>query len=144
MIKLYRYIEGFWFNKIPEKLRFLLVGGFNTVFSYTIFAFLYEVIKLDYNIALALQYVITVNVSVLTMRYYVFRSCGDFMKEFCKAWGVYIFLYFFNAAVLNFFVIVLELYPLLAQALYLVISTIITFIMHKYLSFRKRSKDNQS
>lgn len=139
MLSLYRCIEGFWFAKIPEKLRFLLVGGFNTVTAYCIFALLYELIKLDYNIALVIQYIITVNLSVLTMRYYVFRSKGDFVKEFFKAWSVYIFIFFFNAAVLNFFVVILGLYPLLAQALYLVLSTVVTFILHKYLSFRKKT-----
>ena len=33
IIKLYFEIENIWF-KLPEKLRYLLVGGFNTVFAY--------------------------------------------------------------------------------------------------------------
>ena len=135
--KLYKITECIWF-KIPEKLRFLLVGGFNTVVSYLLFAFLYKVIGWHYNTALTVQYLITVNMSVLTMRYYVFRSSGNFGREFVKAWSVYIFIFFFNAAMLNLFVKVLSLQPLLAQALYLVISTVVTFILHKYLSFRKK------
>ena len=31
--KLYLWAEKIWF-KIPEKTRFVLVGGFNTVFAY--------------------------------------------------------------------------------------------------------------
>ncbi len=137
LFELYKKIEDIWF-KIPEKIRFLLVGGFNTVVSYLIFAFLYKVVGLHYNVALPVQYMITVNMSILTMRYYVFRSKGDFLKEFTKAWSVYIFMFFFNAAMLNLFVQIMGLPPLLAQALYLTISTVVTFILHKYLSFRKR------
>ena len=137
VLKLYKTTECIWFH-IPEKIRFLLVGGFNTVVSYLLFALLYEVIGLHYNTALAVQYLITVNMSVLTMRYYVFRSKGNFLREFTKAWSVYIFIFFFNAAMLNLFVEILGLPPLIAQALYLVISTVVTFILHKYLSFRKK------
>ena len=35
--KLYLWAENIWF-KLPQKLRFLLVGGFNTVFAYSILA----------------------------------------------------------------------------------------------------------
>jgi putative flippase GtrA len=37
IIKLYLWAENIWF-KFPEKLRFLLVGGFNTVFAWSVFA----------------------------------------------------------------------------------------------------------
>ena len=35
--QLYKRIENFWFEKIPQKLRYLLVGGFNTVFCCCLF-----------------------------------------------------------------------------------------------------------
>ena len=38
-IKLYLWAENIWF-KLPQKLRFLLVGGFNTVLAYSILALL--------------------------------------------------------------------------------------------------------
>lgn len=137
MIELYKKIETIWF-KINQKIRFLLVGGFNTVFAYGVFALLYEIVKLDYNPALITQYFITVNVSFFTMRYYVFQSHGNIKAEYIKSWTVYIGMYFFNAFALNFFVIVLGLYPLVGQAAYLVISTVLTFLLHKYYSFREK------
>lgn len=36
MIKLYRKIENRWFG-LPQKIRFLLVGGFNTFLAYLLF-----------------------------------------------------------------------------------------------------------
>ena len=139
--KIYKKIEDYWF-KLHEKLRFLLVGGFNTLLAYLLFASLYEIAGIDYNLSLIIQYVITVNVSIFTMRYYVFRSKGNIIKEFIKAWNVYIFMFFFNALMLNYFVRVLLLPPLLAQALYLTLSTIITFLLHKNLSFKKKQSKN--
>ncbi len=137
MIELYKKIEQIWF-KINQKIRFLLVGGFNTVFAYGVFVGLYQLAGLNYNLALITQYFITVNVSIFTMRYYVFQSHGNLKAEYVKAGSVYVGMYFFNAFALNFFVIVLNLGPVIGQALYLVVSTIITYILHKYFSFRNK------
>lgn len=148
LIKLYLWAENIWF-KVPQKLRFLLVGGFNTVFAFSLLAVLvlcFEGLNLKWNLnfskimvanaALFVQYVITINVSFMTMRYYVFQSYGNWKKELVKAWSVYIFLYLINAPILTFLMVVVGLPTLWAQATYLIFSTIVTFILHKYYSFR--------
>lgn len=138
LLELYFKVENLWFKMVPEKLRFLLVGGFNTVFAYGVYAFLLEIIKLPYLLALFIQYFITINVSVATMRYYVFRSKGNFVKEFLKAWSVYIGLFFANTVGLSFLVEICKIDELWAQGIYLTFSTILTYILHKYFSFKKR------
>jgi putative flippase GtrA len=88
LIKLYFWVENIWF-RFPEKIRFLLVGGFNTVLAYSLlnaldwlFGRINEAYALGAspevvaNIALIIQYIITINISVVTMRYYVFHSTG--------------------------------------------------------------------
>ena len=140
LYELYFKIERLWFKLVPEKLRFLLVGGFNTVFAYGVFALLLEVIKLPYMLSLIVQYFITVNVSIATMRYYVFQSKGDIIKEFIKAWGVYAGLFCFNSVGLSFLVEICGIDPLWAQGIYLVFSTIVTYLLHKYFSFYKKIK----
>lgn len=150
--RLYLWAENLWFT-FPEKLRFLLVGGFNTVLAYGVlnaldwcfgkinmaynFGFANEVVA---NAALLIQYIITINISVATMRYYVFRSHGDWRKEFAKAWSVYVFLYLINAPILTFLMIVFKLETWAAQGIYLIFSTICTFLLHKYFSFRQQKK----
>lgn len=148
MKKLYLWAEKIWF-RFPQKLRFLFVGGFNTVFAYLVLnllnilfglllkdAFLPVVIA---NLALIIQYILTINVSFITMRYYVFQSHGNWVHEWAKAWSVYIFLYLINAPILTFMMTVLGWSTWLAQGVYLIFSTIITFILHKYYSFRKKN-----
>ena len=147
MIKLYLWAEKIWF-KFPQKMRFLLVGGFNTVFAYLVlnlFNILFSLLLKDTlspvaiaNFALIIQYILTINVSFITMRYYVFQSHGNWRKEWLKAWSVYIFLYLINAPILTFMMAVLGWSTWLAQGLYLIFSTIITFLLHKYYSFRKK------
>ena len=147
MKNLYLWAEKIWF-RFPQKIRFLLVGGFNTVFAYFVLNLLNILFGLMLgrllssvviaNLALIVQYIITINVSFITMRYYVFQSHGNWHKEWLKAWSVYIFLYLINAPILTFMMAVLGWSTWLAQGVYLVFSTIITFLLHKYYSFRKK------
>ena len=149
MIKLYLWAEKIWF-RLPQKLRFLLVGGFNTVFAYLVLnllnilfglllkdTFSPEVIV---NFALIVQYILTVNVSFITMRYYVFQSHGNWYREWLKAWSVYILIYLINAPCLTLMMLLFGWSAWLSQAVYLIFSTIITFFLHKYYSFRPRNK----
>ncbi len=137
MLRLYKFAEKIWFE-FPQKLRFLLVGGFNTVFSYLLFAFLVAVLLMPYKAALVINYIIMVNVSILTMRYYVFRSFGNFRKEYCKAWGVYVTTLLLNYAAMYLMVDVYKMNELIAQAVYTVLITVFIYFMHKYVSFAKK------
>ncbi len=143
LFELYFKIEKFWFERLSEKIRFLLVGGFNTVFAYGVYALLLIVFRMPYLLALIVQYFITINVSIATMRYYVFQSKGDIVAEFVKAWGVYIGLFVANTIGLSFLIEALKVDALWAQGFYLVFSTIVTYLLHKYFSFRKALKKNK-
>ncbi|MBP5398812.1 MAG: GtrA family protein [Alphaproteobacteria bacterium] len=136
MLKLYKFIEDIWF-KLPQKLRFLLVGGFNTVFAYLLFVFLVVVLQISYKAALIINYIIAVNVSIFTMRYYVFRSFGNLMKEYTKAWGVYITTLLLNYVAMYIMVDMCKINELVGQAVYTVLITFFTYFMHKYVSFAK-------
>lgn len=139
-VALYRFLEKHWF-KLNQKIRFLLVGGFNTVLAYSLFALLFAVAGLPYLWALVLQNIITINISIFTMRYYVFESRGNFLKEYCKSWGVYLWMFLFNSIALTFLVEVCHIYELWAQAIYLTVATIMTYLLHKYFSFYKKIKE---
>ena len=137
MFRLYKFIENIWF-KVPQKLRFLLVGGFNTLFSYVLFAFLVAIIMMPYKIALVLNYIIAVNLSIFTMRYYVFRSFGNFLREYGKAWCVYLLVLILNYVSMYMMVDVYKMNELIAQAVYTFFITFFIYFMHKYVSFAKK------
>ncbi|MBO5997906.1 MAG: GtrA family protein [Alphaproteobacteria bacterium] len=143
--KLYLWAEKIWF-KIPEKTRFVLVGGFNTVFAYLLLNVLNYLFgeylpydkKIIANIALIIQYAITVNLSFVTMRYYVFQSHGRWQKEYVRALQVYFFIYATNAPIIS--TLMYFGWPLWsAQAVYLIFATITTFLLHKYYSFKNKN-----
>lgn len=154
IIRFYKKIEDIWF-KLNQKIRFLLVGGFNTALSFVIYyGFLY-VTEGKEQLSLFLMNLININVSIATMRYYVFQSQGNFYKEYAKAFSSYIVLYFVNTALLAFFVKVINIQQTLpadsflqsipnlnkavAQICCICIITVITFFVHKYFSFRKEN-----
>jgi putative flippase GtrA len=140
ILRLYQKLEQWWFS-LPQQGRYLLVGGFNTVFAYGMFALLAAGIGIPYLPALVLQYLITVNVSVLTMRYYVFRSRGNAVREWLKGWTVYLGMFVFNSVFLAFLVEICHLGELVGQAVYLSVSTVLTYFLHKYFSFRRKIKE---
>lgn len=152
IVKSYQYLEDIWFG-VNQKIRFLLVGGFNTLMSFLIYyAFLYITSGKE-QLSLLLMNLINVNISIITMRYYVFQSHGKFYKEYVKAFSSYTVLYFINMGLLAFFVSVIRvkeslpedclLYEIpnlnkaVAQLCCICIITVITFFVHKYFSFRK-------
>lgn len=135
MKKLFFKIETLWF-KIPQKIRFILVGSFNTIIAYILFGLFYHILEIHYNISLVLQYVLGVNISIFTMRYFVFQHTTHFYKEYLKAWNTYIVLLALNILWLSLIDIILPQYILLSQLLYIIIATALTYICHKYYSFK--------
>lgn len=150
----YKLIEDIWFSMVPEKLRYLLVGGFNTTTSFVLYyAFLYVTGGRE-QLSLLLMNLININISIATMRYYVFRSHGSFFIEYQKAFSSYVVLYFFNMGLLHFFVGIIKLREFIspenilynipnlnkaaAQICCICITTIVTFFVHKYFSFRQK------
>jgi len=152
IIDIYKKLENIWF-RLNQKIRFLLVGGFNTALSFLIYYVFLYVTGGKEQLSLLLMNLININVSIATMRYYVFQSTGNFYKEYIKAFSSYIVLYFVNIILLALFVrlihlqeklasdsILLEIPNLnkaLAQLCCITIITFMTFFVHKYFSFKK-------
>lgn len=156
LIKLYLWAESIWFSRIPEKLRYLLVGGFNTTTSFLLYYIFLYITNGREQVSLMLMNIININISIVTMRYYVFCGQGNFWAEYKKAFASYIVLYFVNIWLLHGFVGIIHLKEhitpenilynvpnlnkALAQICCICITTILTFFIHKYFSFRKNKK----
>ncbi len=152
IIKAYKIIESIWF-KINQKIRFILVGGFNTLTSFLLYYMFLYLTQGREQVSLLLMNIININISITTMRYYVFQSQGNFKQEYLKAFSSYIVLYFINTGLLAFFVKIVKIKEKLspqnilqeipnldkaiAQLCCIIIITVLTFFVHKYFSFRK-------
>lgn len=134
MIALYKLIEKWWFKNIPDQIRFILVGGFNTLTSYLIFIGL--CVFCNYGIALIITYILGINLSIFTMRYYVFAGTGKLLHQYSKALITYILMLIGNYAFLYLSVDIYDQAPWLAQAEYTFISTIALYLVHKKINFK--------
>ena len=134
MIKLYKIIEQWWFKNFSDKIRFLLVGGFNTVVSYLLFLGFNQI--LNYESALVLTYLLAINLSIFTMRYYVFAVKGNLARQYSKALSTYGAIIILNYVFLYVTIDVAGQPAWLAQAEYTLFSTVGLYIMHKKVNFR--------
>lgn len=133
MIKLYQKIKTLWFC-LPQQVRFLCVGGFNTLSAYVIFVGLN--FQLDYALALVISYASSINLSIFTMRHYVFCSKNPILKEYSKASFVYLCMIACNYAFLYLLIELWQTPAWLAQALFTALSTIILYHIHARITFR--------
>jgi putative flippase GtrA len=145
-----------WVRWIPSPrfLRYLLVGGWNTVFGYSMFAgifFLVHKVQIPkpnvYWQILTAQVVsipINITVSYLGYKLIVFKTKGNYLKEWLKSVAVY-GTSFLPGLVLLPLVVKLLLYvphingraPYIGNALLIAVGAIYSFLGHKHLTFRR-------
>lgn len=139
ILKTYHFLLKHWF-RLDRKIRFLLVGGFNTSFSYLLFVIFSFILGVKYfQQALFLSWLSSSVVSFVTQKFYVFRTSGNYVREYFScliSWSV---VYLINALLLEYFHRVLLWNLYLSQALSVCIYTVITYLLFKYFAFRKKT-----
>ncbi len=139
-IKTFWLIWNFWF-KLPDKIRFLFVGGFNACVQYGLYVlFLWLSDGHRYQMALVASWTISSFSSFATQKIFVFCTKGtykDWIKEYVKCFGVWITSYILNAIVLDLLVKIANMNPYGAQILAIVCTTISSYILMKYFAFKK-------
>ena len=137
VINLYLSIYRVWLQ-LPEKIRFVLVGGYNTVFSYLLYAlFLFLSGNELPQTALFLSFILSSFNSYLTQKFYVFNTRGNYVKEFIGCLAVWELSYLFNMALLWLITTFLINNPYTAQIICLIIVAILNYIFLKRLAFKK-------
>ncbi len=130
-------------------MRYLLVGGFNTVFGYGLFAFLnWEFTPLgsySYLYAWLLTSLIALTVAFLAYKWFVFRTRGNYFVEWLRCFGVYSGSMAFGLIGMAILVPILRAYSsrphfasYIAAAILAAINVCLSFIGHKKFSFRQR------
>lgn len=128
----------------PE-VRYLVVGGLNTAFSYGLFTLALLALHAggvpgDYAIAITFSWLVSNLTSFLLQRRYVFGGTGRPVRDFVRFTGVTfgsflanLGLSWFSAQVLGFDTAVEKL---LSQLIVTVILVVVTYVLHKTFSFR--------
>lgn len=121
--------------KLPEKVRFLMVGGYNTTVSYLIYvAFVF--VGLGAQLSLLLSFFISSINSYFSQKIFVFATKGNYLKEYSKCLSTWVGSYLLNA-VLLFLLMLAGLNAYIAEFLALVILTVYSYVALKYFAFKK-------
>ena len=133
-------IKTVWF-KIPDKIRFLFIGGFNAAVSYLIYAsLLYFIVgESNYQFALVLSWIISSIVSFTTQKNFVFCVKGNIFKQYLKCCTTWFFSYLINAFLLWLFVQKAQINPYLAQIIATAMCAVFNYIMFKCFAFKKHA-----
>jgi putative flippase GtrA len=143
--------ERFTHNTSPGLLlRYLIVGAWNTVFGYGLFALLTYVltplIPAAYMAASVLGSIVAITVSFLGHKIFVFRSKGNFWKEYVRCYVVYGTTNLICLAILPILVYILKLLvqppesaPYIAGALLTALGVVISFFAHKEYTFGQKT-----
>ena len=136
-MKYFEEIVGFWFN-LSDKIRFLVIGACNAFVSYLIYV-IYCLLfgENNYQVALAVSWAISSIISFSAQKYLVFRSKGNWIKEYLKCCTTWFFSYLINAGLLETFVKIFHLNSYLAQIISTGLTAIFTYVLFKKFAFKK-------
>lgn len=132
-----------------QLVRYLLVGGFNAVFGYGLFALLNWLFTglstYSYMYAALLGSIITITVAFLGYKWFVFRTRGNYLIEWIRCLGVYASSTLIGLAGLAILVPILrrslhrpQLASYIAAAIMMAVTVVFSFFGHKNISFRQR------
>lgn len=138
-------LSKMWAN---QKLRFLTVGGFNTVFGYAMFSLDYFLLgkHIGYVGSLITSHLIASWVAYVLFTRVVFTTGSRGVVAYLRFQSAYVIPLLLNAICLPLLVATLMVNVYLAQAVFASGWTIASFFVHKYFSFRvgpDRSRANQ-
>ena len=139
LIKAFWTVWNWWF-KLPDKIRFLLVGGFNALVQYVLYVLLLWWWGDEcYQTALIVSWIISTFSSFTTQKIFVFCTRGkwqEWVQEYIKCLGIWVVAYLINAFVLWLLVDFGRINPYGAQILAVACTTISSYILMKYFAFK--------
>lgn len=120
-----------------EFIKFLVVGGWNTLFGYGIFiALYYAPFKLHYIIIQIISTILAITNAYIFYKFFVFKTRGNYFREYLRFYVVYGTVFLINLVLLPFLVEILKFNPVIGQGILLVGTIIASFFGHKRFSFR--------
>ena len=126
-----------------EPLSFLVVGAWNTLFGYGIFALLFYVLgaHLHVDVILVISYAFSITNAYIGYRFVVFRSRGSMKKEVPRFSAVYLVTLAANLLVLPIALRLLPWSAYVVQGLFTFVIVVLSYLGHKHFSFKGGTAD---
>lgn len=134
-------------RSLTQITRYLLVGAFNTVFGYSLFAVLNHGLQglgaYSYMLASLVSNLIAITVAFLGYKWFVFKTKGNYLKEWIRCVMIYSSGMLLTLVGLPILVPLLrhvisrraQAAPYVAAAIMAVVTVIASFLGHKQISF---------
>jgi len=120
-----------------EKLRYLVVGGWNSAVGWGLFFLLYALLKqrLNYLVIAVLAHLIAITNSFVCHRLFVFRSRAPLLSSYLRFHVTQLLALGWGVAGLAVFVQLVHLSPPIAQCIVVAMGLVITYVLHRRFSF---------
>jgi len=139
-------LDHLWLNH-EKKVRFVIVGIWNTVFGYLVFVgfdYLFNLFfsprYVAYMSAAVLSNIIAVTLAYFLHKHLTFKSKTKgkaALHEYLRFYATYAFTFVISLILLPVFVELLELDPKIAAAIITLLLTFVSYISHNKFSFRQ-------
>lgn len=128
------------YKKHQEKINYLLVGGWNTVFGYGVFVSLYYLFaaKVHYLVIWLISNILAITNAYIGYKAFVFKTRGNYLLEYLRVYVVYGGSMALNLIYLPFCVEILKITPPVAQAGWIAVNFVFSYLGHKHFSFSSR------
>lgn len=134
-----RFLESYASN---EQLRFITVGGFNTILgliAYSTIQYFYGQF-IGYLGSLLIAHFLVSILAFFLYRQFVFNKSGTALIDFLKFQAVYSVSLGINLVVLPLVIHQTGFNPYIAQIISVLLVTIISYLGHKFFSFRRSTQ----
>jgi len=120
-----------------QRIRFRIVGAWNTLAGYLIFVGIHILIGSKFGNAavVVVAYALALPLSFLMQKLFVFQSDGAWLKQFGRFVAANSLVFVANLLFLPLFVKITGVDVLVSQALFVLASTVISYLAHKHFSF---------
>lgn len=140
-----KIIYNIWLHN-EIKARFVLVGIWNTIFSYILFVALDYLFALffapryvAYMLAAAICNVAAVTIAYFLHKHFTFKSKTkgkDAFKEYIRFYMTYVFTSVASLILLPIFVEIIKFDPKIAVAIIMCLLAVVSYVSHRRFSFR--------
>jgi len=132
-----------WVRRLlgDQRVRFLLIGGVNTALGYLFFVIVHLTVGhvIGDLLTLYTSYIPATIIAFVLHRHFTYRvtGTGNVVIDFFRFQSVYVVSLIINSVALVLLVEFAHLPTLLAQALIVVVTTLVSYFGHKFFSFRR-------
>ena len=131
-------LQALWHRH--RAIRYLVIGGWNTVFGYLAFAGLYLVLheRIHYLVISCVAHFLAVTNAFIWQRWLVFRSASPWWPAYLRFNAVQLVVLGAGLVGMTIMVEVLHLHPLVAQLVVIAGAVVFGYVMNHRYSFRSR------